>query len=75
MATHVVRGNDGEPVYLNDAEYKKYKSDQFNYGCLVIIVAVIIAVWVALSGRSKSNEQPDVHNDEPTTESRTGDGE
>lgn len=68
MAVHVVKGNDGERVYLNDEEYKKYKNDRFKNGCLVIIIVIIIAVWVALSDRHKSDGKDNLHDDEQPVE-------
>lgn len=75
MATHVVKGRDGETVYLNDAEYKKYKREQSTNGCIVGIVVIIIAVWVALSGRSKPEKQADGHSDATAIDARTVNGE
>ena len=44
MATHVVKGKDGERVYLNDAEYKQYKTRQKRKGCLMSIISLIIII-------------------------------
>ena len=53
MATHAIKGDDGETVYLSDAEYKQYKSRRKRLGCLAWTIFVIVCLVI---GYLKSKE-------------------
>ena len=46
MATHAIKGDDGETVYLSDAEYKQYKSRRRRLGCLAWTIFVIVSLVI-----------------------------
>ena len=72
MATHVVKGKDGERVYLSDAEYKQYKARQKRKGCLTSIIGLIFVLLlcylkVKSSEEHTATEEPPVQVIEETT--------
>lgn len=72
MATHVVKGKDGERVYLNDAEYKQYKARQKRKGCLstitfLIFILILCYLKVKSSEWQETKEEPPIQFTEEAT--------
>lgn len=72
MATHVVKGKDGERVYLNDAEYKQYKARQKRKGRLstiifLIFILILCYLKVKSSEWQETKEEPPIQFTEEVT--------